>query len=134
MPTVAEVRDSLAEAITTATGLRCSALVPDQMVAPIAVISRREFDPRYVFTGDRATYLFRVTIYADRTNERVAQIALDEYTELSGELSVLAAIQDGDNWTATIDYAQVTLIGEVQSTAIAESQYLVVSLDVEVVW
>ena len=134
MPTVLEVREALAGAITDGTGLRSASLIQDQMVAPIAVVARREFDPRFVFSQAKATYEFTVSIYADRTNERAAQEALDGFCELSGTGSVIAAIQDSTLWTVSVDYAQVVLVSEVQATAIAESQFLVVRLDVEVVF
>lgn len=135
MPTVNEVRQGLADAITDGVGLRAAHQWQDTLSAPIAVVTRRSFDPRYVFSGQRAAYQFLVTIYADRTNERAAQKLLDDYCELSGETSVIAAIQDGDNWTnVAVDYAQVTQVSEVQSVAVSESQFLAVSLDVEVVF
>jgi hypothetical protein len=59
---------------------------------------------------------------------------LDEYLELTGNDSVTAAIQNSANWTLTVDYAQVTQIGEVQAVIIGESNYLAVPLDVEVVF
>ena len=134
MPTVTEVRDQLADIITDHAGLRAVPLVQETMIPPIAIVTRRAFDPRLVFTQSKAAYLFTVTIYVDRTVERSAQIKLDEYCELSGNDSVTAAIQNGANWTLAVDYAQVTQIGEVQAVAIAESNYLAVALDVEVVF
>ena len=134
MPTVQEVRTALAEAIAV-TGLRSAPMWQDTFTAPIAIITRREFDPRLVFTANKAVYQFTVTIYADRTNERTAQVLLDDYCELSGAGSVVAAIQDEDNWlSVTIDYVQVTRIGEVSATSQGESNYLTVPIDVEVVF
>lgn len=134
MPTVTQVRDELADVITTGAGLRAAALVQDVMVAPIAVVTRRSFDPRLVLQQSKAAYQFTVTIYVDRTDERAAQVALDGYIELSGAGSVVAAIQTGSNWSVTVDYAQVTQIGEVSAVVIGESNYLAVPLDVEVVF
>ena len=52
MTTVSQVRQQIADIIDdNIEGLRASAIVPDQMVAPIAIVSRRAFDPRYVFSG-----------------------------------------------------------------------------------
>ena len=134
MPTVQEVRTALADAIAV-TGLRSAPMWQDTFTAPIAIITRREFDPRLVFTSNRATYQFTVTIYADRTNERTAQVLLDDYCELSGAGSVVAAIQTAANWSGvTIDYVQVTRIGEVSATSQGESNYLTVPIDVEVVF
>jgi hypothetical protein len=45
MPTVQEVRTALADAIG-ATGLRSAPMWQDTFTAPIAIITRREFDPR----------------------------------------------------------------------------------------
>ena len=104
------------------------------MIAPIAVVSRRAFDPRLVFAQSKAAYLFTVTVYVDRTDERAAQRALDTLTEISGSGSIVAAIQNGTLWSVSVDYAAVTQIGEVQAVAIAESNYLAVPIDVEVVF
>lgn len=134
MPTVTEVRDDLAAVITAGTGLRAAPLVQDVMVAPIAIVSRRPFDPRMVLQQAKAAYQFTITIYADRTDERAAQRKLDAYCELSGSTSVLAAIQDGTLWSEDVDYAQVTQIGDVQAVIIGESNYLAVEMAVEVVF
>ena len=133
MTTTFEVREAMAEAITDGTGLRASSLFTDTVNAPIAIVMRQEFDPRFVFSGVKSVYQYQVTIYVDRVNERAGQIALDEYVETTGAASVIAAIQDEDNWPADlIDYAQVTNVSAVSAVAVNESQYLAVALDVEV--
>jgi len=135
MTTVFDVRQGLADAITDGTGLRASHYVPEQMVAPIAVVARRSFDPRFVFSQSKATYELTVSIYVDRTNDRAAQETLDGFCEVSGVGSVIAAIQNSANWlNVSVDYAQVVNVSEVQAVGIAESQYFVVQLDVEVVF
>jgi hypothetical protein len=157
MPTVTQVRDELARVITVGAGLRAAALVQDTMVAPIAIVSRRPFDPRMIFSQAKAAYQFTVTIYVDRTDERAAQRALDNWCEIRSidlvvetdeqldaetgddllveeSASVVEAIQNGANWLVDVDYAQVTQIGEVQAVIIGESNYLAVPLDVEVVF
>ena len=136
MTTVSDVRQAMADAISdNIVGLRASAIVPDQMVAPIAVVSRQAFDPRFVFSQSKASYEFAVTIYVPRAADRAMQNLLDDFVELSGETSVIAAIQDGTNWTnVTVDYAQVVNVSEVQSVAVGTAEYLSVRLDVEVVF
>ena len=136
MTTVSEVREEIAGIIDdNIDGLRGSAIVPDQMVGPIAVVSRRAFDPRYVFSGAKSQYEFTVTIYTPRAADRAAQNLLDDWVELSGDTSVIAAIENGDNWqNVTVDYAQVVNVSEVQSVSVDTAEYLAVRLDVEVVW
>ena len=133
MPTVTEVRDTLATAITNGAGLRAAPLMQDTMVPPIAIVERQAFDPRLVFAQGKAAYQFTVRLFAGRTNERAAQEALDGWCEISGTGSVIAAIQNDANWGATdVDYAVVTNVSEVQAAAVAESVYLTVELTVEV--
>ena len=136
MTTVSEVRQAMADAIAdNIEGLRSSAIVPDQMVGPIAVVSRQAFDPRFVFSGARASYEFTVTVYVLRSADRAQQNLLDEFVELSGSQSVIAALQDGDNYpNVTLDYVQVTNVSEVQAVSVDTAEYLAVRLDVEVVF
>ena len=136
MTTVSQVRQQIADIITdNIDGLRASAIVPDQMVAPIAIVSRRAFDPRYVFSGAKAQYELTITIYVPRTADRAMQNLLDEFVELSGATSVIEAVQTGSNWTnVTVDYAQVVNVSEVSAVSVDTAEYLAVQLDVEVVW
>lgn len=137
MATVSQVREQMALIINdNIEGLRASAIVPDQMVAPIAIVARREFDPRFVFSGATSTYPFAITIYVPRTADRAMQNLLDEYVELvDGDLSVITALQDGANWTEVdVHYAQVVNVSEVTATSIDTAEYLAVRLDVEVVF
>lgn len=136
MTTVSEVRQAMADAIAdNVEGLRASAIVPDQMVGPIAVVSRQAFDPRFVFSGARASYEFTVTVYVLRSADRAQQNLLDEYVELSGTNSVIAALQDEANYpNVTLDYVQVTNVSEVQAVSVDTAEYLAVRLDVEVVF
>ena len=136
MTTVSEVRQAMADAIAdNVEGLRASPIVPDQMVGPIAVVSRQAFDPRYVFSGAKAAYAFTVTVYVLRSADRAQQNLLDEFVELSGSQSVIAALQDEDNYpNVTLDYVQVTNVSEVQAVSVDTAEYLAVRLDVEVVW
>lgn len=136
MTTVSQVRQQIADIIDdNIEGLRASAIVPDQMVAPIAIVSRRAFDPRYVFSGAKAQYELTITIYVPRTADRAMQNLLDEFVELSGATSVIEAVQTGSNWTnVTVDYAQVVNVSEVSAVSVDTAEYLAVQLDVEVVW
>jgi hypothetical protein len=136
MTTVSGVRQQIADIIDDSIeGLRASAIVPDQMTGPIAVVSRRAFDPRFVFSGAKSTYELMVTIYTPRAADRAAQNLLDDWVELAGATSVIAAIQNGDNWSnVTVDYAQVINVSEVQAVSVDSADYLSVRLDVEVVF
>ena len=136
MPTVSEVRQQIADIIDdNVEGLRASPIVPDQMVGPIATVSRSAFDPRMVFSESRSTYEFAVSIYVPATADRAMQNLLDDFAELSGATSVTAALQNGDNWTnVTVDYAQVVNVGAVSKVQVDTADYFAIRLDIEVVF
>ena len=133
MTTVAAVRDDIA-AILNAKTIRAIGWMPDAIPAPCVVVSRREMDPRMVFSEAKAAYQFLLRVYVPRTSERAGQDQLDEWCEPTGSTSIMAALQTGSNWTQTVDYAVVTSIGEVFETARADEVFLAVDIEVEVVW
>lgn len=134
--TIATVRDTIRQAIETGTGLRTFAWVQDQIVAPCAHVAPLEFDPRLVLSQSKAAYMFQVRVYVSRAAAvEQNQKLLDEYREISGDRSILAAVQDGSHWPGSIvDYCQVTRIGEVLAVDYGGVPYLTVEFDLEVVW
>jgi len=132
--TIADVRDGLARVLETIDGWRAGPYLGDQVNPPCFKIARPAFDPRMVFGGSKASHTFRVHAYASRGATDTHERLLDELCELSGTGSVIAAVQDGTNWPVTVDYAQVTQVGEVGISEIAGVEYLVVNFDIEVVW
>lgn len=134
MTTMRDARYALAEAIENGADVRASAYQADNVNAPCAHVFRRSMDPRMVFSGAKSTYLLGVRLFASRMAEVDAQELLDEWTEPAGSTSVVAAIQNGANWAVDVDYAQVTQIGDVQQLTIGDETFLIVDLDVEVVY
>lgn len=135
MTTTREVRQALADAVAT-TGLECHTYARDAYAVPCAYVSRREADPRMVLQQGKQMQNFTVVLMMPRNEPEMAQEILDEYCELTGKRSVLAAVQDGDNWPdALVDYAQVTQIGAlVEWRSETDGPFLSVPIDVEVVW
>ena len=79
---------------------------------------------------------FRCAAYAKRVESATSEQALDALAELSGDGSFIAAVATSDNWSVTVDYAQVVNVGEVAVTTFGQdgAEYLVCPFDVEVVW
>ena len=135
MTTIGDVREALAAAVSDGTGLRCHPYMLDQFAAPCALVERRQMDPRMVFGQGHAVRNFAVRCYFPRVNERAGQIDMDSYCELSGERSVIAAIQNEDNWpNELIHHAVVVNVGDTLLVNVAGAEYLSVAFDVEVVW
>ncbi len=136
MTTIADVRTDLVNVLANIPGWSTSnGYAGDRLNTYSFKVSRSAFDPRMVFSQAKATHQFTVAAYAPRATPEVSEAALDALCELSGEGSLIATVQDGTNWSVTVDYAVVTNCGEVQSiTWIDGVEYLAVQFTIEVCW
>ena len=134
MTTRKGVRADLVTIIKTNAGIRTIGFIPDTIPAPCATVSIMPFDPRLVFGESVSSYQLQVRLWVPRTSERAGQDMLDDWAEMSGSSSVVAAIQTTSNWSQTIHYASVTQIGEIVEIAKADDTFLTIDIDVEVVW
>lgn len=135
MTTIADVRQGLADAVAM-TGLRCNPYLSDQINPPCAMIGRRSIDPRETFRSAVHTYPLFIRVFVARASERAGQITLDDYCATSGDSSLMAAVEDENNWDAgLVDYCVVTSIGEENlASQQGGGEYLIVDIDVEVSW
>ena len=131
--TIEDVRDSIADAVAT-TGIRCHPYVLDQVSPPVAMVNRRGMDPRMVLGATKNVYRFEVVVFASRQSEIAGQKLIDNYAATTGTSSIKVAVEDGSNWTATVDYATVTNIGDTVEREIAGVVYLTVAIELEVCW
>jgi hypothetical protein len=136
--TIADVRSNLATIAASITGWSGSLYVSDKTTHGVIVVSRPAFDPRMVLGQSKASHLFTMTAHANRANPEAAEQLLDTLAELSGDTSLLAAVQTSANWTVDVDYAQVVSIGEnrplVYGTEPNIREYIGCSYEIEVVW
>ena len=132
---VGDVRTAAAEAITTATGLRAYGLLQDKINAPCAMVGALEFDPRYVLGSTVAEYPFQVRCFFNRAADQANQELIDTYRDVTGELSLTAALIDGDNWPdALVQSVDVTRVGELQVVEYIGVGYLYFEVDFSVIW
>ena len=136
MTALADVRDNLATICTTIDGWTGSGYVGDTVNAGYIKVTSPAFDPRMVLSGGKCEHTFRLIAYAQRTGSEYSEAALDVLRDVSGDGSLLAAVQTSTNWTITVDYAQVIEIGEVQLAQFGQdtTEYLACSFLVKVVW
>lgn len=131
-PTIAEIRDGMAEAILTGTNLRCHAYLSTTLSHPCAYIQPGSYDPRQVLGKSKVQYPFKVYVFVGSIAEASAQRRCDVLREPDGTGSIVAAIEDGTLWPVTVDYASVTLVSEVTESSLGEEILLTFELDVEV--
>jgi hypothetical protein len=133
-PTINDACAAAAVAVATISGLRAIGYVDDTINPPQAQIYTRPYDPRMVLGNSKRTFLLGVRVFVRRTDPRSAQLALRLYMEPTGSNSITAAIENEALWPVTVDYAEVTFIGQPSEIETAAEIYLAVDFDVDVVW
>ena len=134
MPNIDDACCALADVVGMVDGLRAKGYADDQINPPEAHVYTRDFDPRMVFGNSKRTFLLGVRLFVKRTDARSAQRALRGYMEPTGPTSILAAIENEDLWEITVDYAEVTNIGQPFELEQPAELYWAVDIDVDVVW
>jgi len=133
--TIADVRDTMSNAIRQGTNIRAMAYQTSNLPHPVAVITPLQYDPRYVLGKSTADYPFKVSVVVGPASEVHAQKLCDRLREPDGDGSIVAAIEDADYWTDTaIQYVSVTSVGEVGEVAVSEETLLVFEVEATVVW
>ena len=134
-PSINDVCDALALAITTGTGLRALGYIDEQVNPPMVMVYTMPFDPRLTTGGSpERSVQMGARVFVRAINARSAQADLRGYMEQSGSGSIRAAIEDDTNWSVTVDYAEVTQIGQPFEYETANEMYWAVDFSVDVVW
>lgn len=133
--TLAQVRVALADVIGYVAGTPASPYLVDSFTTPSFQLWAAEYDPRMVFDRAKVTVPFRARVFVGRTAEIDAQKLVDLYRDPDGPRSIVAAVEDEDNWPADlIDTAYVTLVGEPAVATIADHEYLTCDFEIEVIF
>lgn len=130
--TISDLRDGLAANISTISGLRTSAFVPDNPTPPIAIVvpNRIDFDTANRRGLDSIT--FDVLVIANRQSERSAQTTLDAYCSPTGSQSIKAAIESDRTLGGKANDLRVTEMSNYGPLSIGETQYLAATFSVSV--
>lgn len=134
MTTIAQVRQNLSDIADLLDDWHGDLYVGDAAIAGAIKVFRPAFDPRIVFGGGKMQLTFQCVAYATRIDSDSSEESLDALAELTGDGSFIAAVQNSDNWTVTVDYAVVTQVGQTAVQPWAGTEYLICPFDVEVVW
>lgn len=133
MPTLSDIRVAIADAVGTIDGLRAAPLVTDKVNAPQATVWRKGLSYDDVQSDpDLVTYLFGVTVYCARTNEKAAQEFLDELAEPTGDRSFKAVVEADTELAALVDWVIVKQVDEVTVITIGTVDYVTEVFTVEI--
>jgi len=131
MSKLADIRDGLADAMGTISGLRTSSTVPDYPRPPIAIVlpDRLVYDLNARRGAD--TYFFTIMLLVGRADDRAAQNNLDAF--IVGDGSIKAAVESDRTLGGVANTCRVTEMGNYSSMSVGDTLYLAASFTVEVV-
>jgi len=131
MASMSQLRTALASSMSSITGLRTSATIPDNPRPPIAVVmpDRVLYDLNARRGAD--TFYFSVMMIVGRADDRAAQNNLDGYIVGAGSLK--AAIESDRTLGGVANTCRVTEMSNYSSMSLGDVVYLAAQFTVEVV-
>ena len=133
MATVTAIRDALASAVGTISGLRTSSYVPDNPNPPQAIIEPQNINYDSTFGRGMDEFNYIITVLVQRTtSERVGQSLLDEFIGSSGAKSVKRAVELDRTLGGLVQDCRVSGMNSYGSVPIGDNTYLAAEFAVKV--
>lgn len=129
---ISQIRTALATNLSTITGLRTAAEIPDLPNPPIAVVSLNSVTYDGAYAKGLTTYNFSVAVIVGRSAEREAQRKLDGYIS-PGANSVKNAIESDKTLGGYAYDCRVVSMDSVGSLTISDTTYLAADFTVTVI-
>lgn len=122
--TVGTLRAGLATNLATITGLRASAIQPDNPTPPQAIIFPTSITFDRTFKRGLDEYAFTITLIAGRQDARNGQAVMDGYCAPTGAGSIKTAIESDKTLGGACQTLHVTELSAYGSTSIGDTIYL----------
>ena len=129
---ISQIRTALATNLSTITGLRTAAEIPDLPNPPIAVVSLNSVTYDGAYAKGLTTYSFSVTVVVGRSAEREAQRKLDGYIS-TGTNSIKNAIESDKTLGGYAYDCRVVSMDSIGSLTISDTTYLAADFSVTVI-
>jgi len=122
--TVGALRAGLATNLARITGLRASAIQPDNPTPPQAIIFPTSITFDRTFKRGLDEYAFTITLIAGRQDARNGQAIMDGYCAPTGTGSIKTAIESDKTLGGACQTLRVTELSAYGSTSIGDTIYL----------
>jgi hypothetical protein len=129
---ITQIRSALATNLSTISGLRTAAEIPDLPNPPVAVVSLDSVNYDQAFAKGMTSYTFTITVIVGRSAEREAQRKLDGYIT-PGANSVKNAIESDKTLGGYAYDCRVVSMNSVGSVTISDTTYLAADFSVTVI-
>ena len=128
---IADIRDGIVSNLSTISGLRTSADIPDNPSPPIAFVGLESVQYDQSFQRGLTEYNFTVTVLVGRVSERSAQRKLDEYIS-NGARSIKLAIEADKTLDGSAYDVRVSELRNVGTVSLEQVIYLAADFAVTV--
>jgi hypothetical protein len=129
MAGLSELRDGIAENLSSIVGLRVSSFMPDNPNPPMAVVSPQNIEYHKSFNNGFNTYTFVVSVFVARVSERTGQANLDAYCASTGPSSIKSAIESDRTLSGRCFDLIVSDMRNYGSVIIGDNTYLTAEFD-----
>jgi hypothetical protein len=131
--TISQIRSGLSTNLATISGLKTYAVIPENPMAPCAVVEFTgvTYDTAFARSGGDE-YAFSVRILVHRVNSTTGQDAVDEYCTPSGTRSIKAALESNKTLSGVAFDLRVTEVRNIGLTVVGETTFLTAEFPVTV--
>lgn len=129
MAGLSELRDGIAENLSSIVGLRVSSFMPDNPNPPMAVVTPQNIEYHKSFNNGFNTYTFVVSVFVARVSERTGQANLDAYCASTGPSSIKSAIESDRTLSGRCFDLIVSDMRNYGSVIIGDNTYLTAEFD-----
>lgn len=124
MASITTMRQAIATNLSSISGLRTAALIPEDPKPPIAVVTFDNVNYDTSMGRGLDEYTFRVIVVVGRVNTRGAEQNLDAFMSGSGASSVKAAIERDRSLGGEANDLRVTTGTNLREVVVSEATYL----------
>jgi hypothetical protein len=123
MATINEIRQGIIDNLSTIYGLRAAAVVPEAPNPPVAIVELSSGSYDTTFGRGLDSWQFTVTLIVGRSDNRAAQISLDEFVASSGGRSVKQAIESNKTLGGFASDCRVTNLNSYGQITLGDTTY-----------
>jgi len=129
---LSDIRSAMGTALSTVPNLRVRELLPAMVTPPMAVVAPTSIEYDLNAQNGLHRYLFTVTVFVVKADDRAAQLKVDPFVAPSGTGSVKGALEADRTLGGVVNTLRVTNVNNYSSEDANDVLYLAVDFEVEV--
>ena len=126
------IRTAMGDALDAVPNLRVRELIPSLVVPPMAVVQPQQIEYDLNAQNGLHRYLFTVTVFVVKADDRAAQLRVDPFVAPTGTGSIKGALEADRTLGGVVNTLQVTNVNNYSSADANDVVYLAVDFEVEV--